>query len=67
MYSCDERVRYTSINMSEWDVIARTIVALVAGGAIGLERSYHGRAAGLRTYGLVCFASALLVAGLRGG
>ena len=65
MYSCDERVRYTSINMSEWDVIARTIVALVAGGAIGLERSYHGRAAGLRTYGLVCFASALLVAGAQ--
>ncbi len=48
--------------MSEWDVILRTIVALVAGGSIGIERSYHGRAAGLRTYALVCFASALLVA-----
>lgn len=48
--------------MSEWDVIARTVAALVAGGAIGLERSYHGRAAGLRTYALVCLGSALLVA-----
>ena len=48
--------------MTEWDVIARTLAALVAGGAIGLERSYHGRAAGLRTYALVCFGSALLVA-----
>ena len=48
--------------MSEMDVVARTFAALVAGGAIGLERSYHGRAAGLRTYALVCFASALLVA-----
>lgn len=48
--------------MNEWDVIARTLAALVAGGAIGLERSYHGRAAGLRTYALVCFGSALLVA-----
>jgi len=48
--------------MSEWDVMARTVAALVAGGAIGLERSYHGRAAGLRTYALVCFGSALLVA-----
>jgi putative Mg2+ transporter-C (MgtC) family protein len=48
--------------MNEWDVVARTLAALVAGGAIGLERSYHGRAAGLRTYALVCFGSALLVA-----
>jgi putative Mg2+ transporter-C (MgtC) family protein len=48
--------------MNEWDVIARAVAALVAGGAIGLERSYHGRAAGLRTYALVCFGSALLVA-----
>jgi putative Mg2+ transporter-C (MgtC) family protein len=48
--------------MNEWDVIARTLAALVAGGVIGLERSYHGRAAGLRTYALVSFGSALLVA-----
>ncbi|HEY6893929.1 MAG TPA: MgtC/SapB family protein [Rhodanobacteraceae bacterium] len=48
--------------MTEWDVIARTLAALVAGGCIGIERSYHGRAAGLRTYALVCFGSALLVA-----
>jgi putative Mg2+ transporter-C (MgtC) family protein len=49
--------------MNEWDAIVRTIAALLAGGAIGLERSYHGRAAGLRTYALVSFGSALLVAG----
>jgi putative Mg2+ transporter-C (MgtC) family protein len=49
-------------SMNEWDVIARTVAALLAGGAIGLERSFHGRAAGLRTYALVCFGSALLVA-----
>jgi putative Mg2+ transporter-C (MgtC) family protein len=48
--------------MNEWDVMARTVAALLAGGAIGLERSFHGRAAGLRTYALVCFGSALLVA-----
>lgn len=35
----------------------------VAGGAVGLERSYHGRTAGLRTYLLVSFGSAILVAG----
>ncbi len=48
--------------MTEWDVVVRSLVALIAGGAIGLERSFHGRAAGLRTYALVCFGSALLVA-----
>jgi putative Mg2+ transporter-C (MgtC) family protein len=48
--------------MNEWEVVARTLAALAAGGAIGVERSYHGRAAGLRTYALVCFGSALLVA-----
>ncbi|HJU22707.1 MAG TPA: MgtC/SapB family protein [Casimicrobiaceae bacterium] len=47
--------------MNEWEVILRTIVALAAGGAIGLERTYHGRAAGLRTYALVSFGSALFV------
>lgn len=51
--------------MNEWDVIARTLAALAAGGVIGLERSFHGRAAGLRTYALVCFGSALLVAGTQ--
>lgn len=36
--------------------------AFVLGLILGYERSYHGRAAGMRTYGLVCTASAGLVA-----
>jgi putative Mg2+ transporter-C (MgtC) family protein len=32
--------------------------ALALGLVVGYERSYHGRAAGMRTYGLVCMASA---------
>ncbi len=28
--------------------------ALLLGLMVGYERSYHGRAAGMRTYGLVC-------------
>jgi putative Mg2+ transporter-C (MgtC) family protein len=48
--------------MSEWDIVARMFVALVAGGLIGLERQYRGRAAGLRTYALVSFGSATLLA-----
>ena len=36
--------------------------ALILGLVVGYERSYHGRAAGMRTYGLVCMASAALTA-----
>jgi putative Mg2+ transporter-C (MgtC) family protein len=35
--------------------------ALLAGGLIGLERSFNGRPAGFRTHVLVCVASALLM------
>jgi len=34
--------------------------ALILGLVVGYERSYHGRAAGMRTYGLVCMAAAAL-------
>jgi putative Mg2+ transporter-C (MgtC) family protein len=34
--------------------------ALLLGLSVGYERSYHGRAAGMRTYGLVCMASTAL-------
>ena len=35
--------------------------ALLAGGIIGLERSFHGRPAGFRTHTLVCLASSVLM------
>ena len=47
--------------MTEYELLLRPMLALVAGGLVGLERSFHGRAAGLRTYALVSFASAMLV------
>lgn len=37
----------------------RLVLAMVLGGAMGLERGRKGRAAGLRTYMLVCMGSAL--------
>jgi len=43
------------------DILARLLVATMAGGLIGLERSYHGRPAGFRTHTLVCVASSLLM------
>ncbi len=36
-------------------------LAVLAGGLIGLERTYHGRPAGFRTHTLVCTASSLLM------
>jgi len=48
--------------MLEHELWLRPVVALLAGALVGLERSYRGRAAGLRTYALVCLGSALLVA-----
>ncbi|MBI5433820.1 MAG: MgtC/SapB family protein [Planctomycetes bacterium] len=42
-------------------MLLRLAVALLVGGAIGLERSYHGRPAGFRTHALVCLSTALLM------
>jgi len=42
-------------------MIGRLALALLAGGLVGLERTYHGRPAGFRTHTLVCMASALLM------
>ncbi|HVI53146.1 MAG TPA: MgtC/SapB family protein [Candidatus Sulfotelmatobacter sp.] len=41
-------------------IFANLMGALFLGLLVGYERSYHGRAAGMRTYGLVCVASAAL-------
>ncbi|MGZ8450446.1 MAG: MgtC/SapB family protein [Candidatus Deferrimicrobiaceae bacterium] len=47
---------------AEWlDITTHLLVATVAGGLIGLERSFHGRPAGFRTHTLVCVASSLLM------
>jgi len=42
-------------------ILLHILGALVAGGAVGIERSYHGRPAGFRTHALVCMASSLLM------
>jgi putative Mg2+ transporter-C (MgtC) family protein len=43
------------------EIAARLGSALLVGGLIGLERSYHGRPAGFRTHTLVCLTSAALM------
>ncbi len=49
------------MDMDWLTVLVRLLVATLAGGLIGLERSYHGRPAGFRTHTLVCVASSLLM------
>ncbi len=46
---------------ARFDILLHLVGALVAGGAIGMERSFHGRPAGFRTHALVCLASSLLM------
>ncbi|QGZ40498.1 putative Mg2+ transporter-C (MgtC) family protein [Pseudoduganella flava] len=41
-------------------ILLNLLGALLLGMLVGYERSYHGRAAGMRTYGIVCMASAAL-------
>src|ERR1700740_3679569 len=41
-------------------ILLNLLGALLLGLMVGYERSYHGRAAGMRTYGLVCMASSAL-------
>ena len=43
------------------DILVHLLAALVAGGVIGLERSFQARPAGFRTHSLVCLASSLLM------
>jgi putative Mg2+ transporter-C (MgtC) family protein len=42
-------------------VILRLVVAMICGGAIGLERGLKNRPAGMRTYMLVCVGSCLVM------
>jgi putative Mg2+ transporter-C (MgtC) family protein len=49
------------VSVEYYEMVARLLAAVVAGGLIGFERNYHGRPAGFRTHTLVCTASAVLM------
>jgi putative Mg2+ transporter-C (MgtC) family protein len=49
------------MGQDELVIAVRILIALVLGGLIGMERTFHGRPAGFRTHALVCLASALLM------
>jgi len=44
-----------------WEFVLRIFVAAILGGAIGLEREYRAKEAGLRTHFLVALGSALFM------
>ena len=54
--------RYWSLPVFEINLLlfANLFGALLLGLLVGYERSYHSRAAGMRTYGIVCMASCAL-------
>jgi putative Mg2+ transporter-C (MgtC) family protein len=48
-------------DLSQWQAVERIVVALAAGAAIGFEREWSGKAAGIRTHALVAEGSALFM------
>lgn len=48
-----------SVPHSTWEIAGRLALAMVFGGAIGLNREWEGKPAGLRTHALVAMGSAL--------
>lgn len=54
-----EEIYEELLEINIWSVALRILLALIFGGCIGLERGYHGRAAGLRTHILVCLGAAM--------
>ena len=48
------------VHWIDYDLLTRLGVAAVLGLLLGLDREVRGRAAGLRTHGLICFASATM-------
>ncbi len=51
----------SKVSLHFFDILVHLLVAMIAGGLIGLERRYNGHAAGFRTLTLVCMASSLLM------
>lgn len=50
-----------TVNLGQWELIIRFVVACLCGGIIGLERSHRQKEAGLRTHIILALASALVM------
>jgi putative Mg2+ transporter-C (MgtC) family protein len=47
--------------LTQTDMMLRLLLALILGGAVGIEREMHEKAAGFRTHILVCLGSCLMM------
>jgi putative Mg2+ transporter-C (MgtC) family protein len=63
MIETEQLLRYWTL--SQWQANLLVLMHLVGAGLLGLvlgyERAFHGRAAGMRTYALVCMASTAVI------
>lgn len=63
MLETDQLLRYWTL--PQWQANLLVLLHLVGAGLLGLvlgyERAFHGRAAGMRTYALVCMASTAVI------
>ena len=50
----------TAYPFSSWEAIVRIFIAVVIGGAVGIEREYKNRPAGLRTHVLVSIGACMI-------
>ncbi|KRA81350.1 MgtC/SapB family protein [Altererythrobacter sp. Root672] len=48
------------VHWIDYDLLTRLGAAAVLGLLLGLDREFRGRAAGLRTHGLICFSAAAM-------
>ena len=48
------------VHWIDWDLLSRLGAAAAIGLLLGIDREFRGRAAGLRTHGLICFAAAAM-------
>jgi putative Mg2+ transporter-C (MgtC) family protein len=51
------------VSMTPFDVLLRLLMAVIAGGLIGIDREVRGKPAGMRTLALVALGAALVTVG----
>lgn len=61
MYMPDMIKNYDPSKLTELAVVLRLVLACVFGGVLGIERTLKGRAAGFRTYMLVCMGATVVM------